>query len=152
MEMYVLKNEDGTQSVSKELNDSDKMIGLWKVKSVKYKFIHSIVSELKYEGNPSLEEIVKRNQAYLFTFALNNILRKRRIKIVKDELYISIIKHIESISNTNEYVTMASILKHFQQTDNPIQKQVLLDMVKLDFLSKSYHKVRIKKKGFEYIN
>lgn len=150
--MYVLKNEDGTQSVSKELNDSCKTIGLWKVKYVNYKFIHSIVSELKFVGNPSFEEIVKRNQAYLFTVFLNNILHKRRIKIVKDELYISIIKHIESISNTKEYVTIASILKHFQQTDNAIKKQVLLDMVKLDLLTKSYHKVRITKNGFEYIN
>jgi hypothetical protein len=152
MEMYVLKNEDGTQSVSKELNDSDKMIGLWKVKSVKYKFIHSIVSQLKYKGNPSFEELYKRNQAYLFTNALNNILRKKRIKIVKDELYIAIIKHLKSISNTNDYVTMASIVKHFATINTPIHKQVLLDMVKLDLLSKSYHKVRIKNKGFEYLD
>jgi hypothetical protein len=152
MQMYVSKNADGTQLVSSTLNGSENTIGVWKLKSFKYDFVYSIVSKCEYKGNPSLEQIHKRNQAYLYTWALNNMLRKKRIKVVKDELYKLIIKHIQSSSNFNEYVTIPSILKHFQNSSTPIQKQVLLDMVKDDLLSKSYHKVKIKKKGFEYLD
>jgi hypothetical protein len=152
MEMYVSKNSDGTQLVSSTLNGSENTIGVWKLKSFKYDFVYSIVSKCEYKGNPSLEQVYKRNQAYLYTIALNNILRKKRIKVVKDELYKSIIKHIQSNSNLNEYVTIPSILKHFETTSTPIQKQVLLDMVKADLLHKSYHKVQLKKKGIEYLD
>ncbi len=150
--MYVSKNSDGTQLVSSTLNGSENTIGVWKLKSFKYDFVYSIVSKCEYKGNPSLEQVYKRNQAYLYTIALNNILRKKRIKVVKDELYKSIIKHIQSNSNLNEYVTIPSILKHFETTSTPIQKQVLLDMVKADLLHKSYHKVQLKKKGIEYLD
>jgi hypothetical protein len=152
MEMYVSKNEDGTQLVSSTLNGSENTIGVWKLKSFKYDFVYSIVSKYEYKGNPSLEQIYKRNQAHLYTFALNNMLRKKRMKVIKDELYKSIIKHIQSNSNLNEYVTIPSILKHFETTSTPIQKQVLLDMVKADLLHKSYHKVQLKKKGIEYLD
>jgi hypothetical protein len=152
MEMYVSKNEDGTQLVSSTLNGSENTIGVWKLKSFKYDFVYSIVSKYEYKGNPSLEQIYKRNQAHLYTFALNNMLRKKRMKVIKDELYKSIIKHIQSNSNLNEYVTIPSILKHFETTSTPIQKQVLLDMVKANLLHKSYHKVQLKKKGFEYLD
>jgi len=152
MEMYVSKNSDGTQLVSSTLNGLENTIGVWKLKSFKYDFIYSIISKCEYKGNPSLEKVYKRNQAYLYTIALNNILRKKRIKVVKDELYISIIKHIQSTSNSKEYVTIPSILKHFETTSTPIQKQVLLDMVKDNLLHKSYHKVQLKKKGFEYLD
>jgi len=152
MELFLLKNEDGTQSVSIKLNDSKNNIGVWKIKSFKYDFIHSIVSKYKYTGNLGLEEIYKRNLAYRYTIAINHLLRNRPIKIVKNELYISIIKYIKSISNFTEYVTIDSILKHFEATSTPIQKQVLTDMVKARLLFKSYHKVRIIKKGFEYID
>ena len=152
MQVYILRNEDGTQSVSRKLNDLDKIIGLWKVKSVKYQFIQSIVSELKYEGNPSLEEIVKRKQAYLFTFALNNILRKSRVNMSKDRLYIAIIKQMASMDKKNNYITIPSIIKHFEQTNTPIDRQILLDMVQSKLLYKSYHKVMIIKKGFDLIN
>ena len=150
--MYVSKNEDGTQLVSSTLNGSENTIGVWKLKSFKYDFVYSIVSKYEYKGNPSLEQIYKRNQAHLYTFALNNMLRKKRMKVIKDELYKSIIKHIQSNSNLNEYVTIPSILKHFETTSTPIQKQVLLDMVKADLLHKSYHKVQLKKKGIEYLD
>ena len=152
MEKYVLKNEDGTQSITTTLNDSEIAIGVWKIKSIKHSFMTCLVSHLKYNGNPSFIDVYKRNQAYLLTIAINNILRKKRIKIVKDKLYLSILKHIQSIGNSKEYVTIASILKHFETTSTPIDKQVLLDMVKDDLLSKSYHKVKIKKKGFEYLD
>jgi hypothetical protein len=152
MEMYVSKNSDGTQLVSSTLNGSENTIGVWKLKSFKYDFVYSIVSKYEYKGNPSLEQIYKRNQAHLYTFALNNMLRKKRMKVIKDELYKSIIKHIQSNSNLNEYVTIPSILKHFETTSTPIQKQVLLDMVKADLLHKSYHKVQLKKKGIEYLD
>ena len=150
--MYVSKNSDGTQLVSSTLNGSENTIGVWKLKSFKYDFVYSIVSKYEYKGNPSLEQIYKRNQAHLYTFALNNMLRKKRMKVIKDELYKSIIKHIQSNSNLNEYVTIPSILKHFETTSTPIQKQVLLDMVKADLLHKSYHKVQLKKKGIEYLD
>ena len=150
MEMYVLKNEDGTQSVSKTKNKLDNLVGLWKLKSVKFEFIHNIISEFK--GNISFISKDIDYQAYVITFMFNNIIRKNQLKIENDKNYLPVLNYIKSISNKNDYVTIPSILKHFEQTDNPIQKQVLLDMVKLDFLSKSYHKVRIKKKGFEYIN
>lgn len=152
MEKYVLKNEDGTQSITTTLNDSEIAIGVWKIKSVKHSFIASLVSNLKYVGNPSFEDIYRRNQTYLMTIAINNILRKKRFKIVKDKLYLSILKHIQSVGNSKEYVTIHSILKHFSTTSTPIHKKVLLDMVKDDLISKSYHKVKIKKKGFEYLD
>ena len=149
MEMYVLKNEDGTQSVSKTKNKLDNLVGLWKLKSVKFEFIHKIISEFK--GNISFISKDIDYQAYVITFMFNNIIRKNQLKIENDKNYLPVLNYIKSISNKNDYVTIPSILKHFDTINTPIDRQVLLDMVKLDILNKSYHKIKITNKGLKYI-
>ena len=159
MEMYILKNEDGTQSVSKTKNKSSNLVGLWKLKSIKFEFVHNIISE--FETYTASTTASKENlsfisndinyKTYIFTSTFNNYIRKKQLKIENEKNYLPILNYIKSISNKNDYVTIPSILKHFDTINTPIHKQVLLDMVKLDFLNKSYHKVKITKKGFEYI-
>lgn len=59
MEKYVLKNEDGTQSITTTLNDSEIAIGVWKIKSVKHSFIASLVSNINYVGIHRLKVYIK---------------------------------------------------------------------------------------------
>jgi hypothetical protein len=42
-------------------------------------------------------------------------------------------------------------LKHFEEIETPIHKQVILDMVDKKLLNKSSYKVNINEKGFNYI-
>jgi hypothetical protein len=157
MEMYVLKNEDGTQSVSEIKNISDNVVGLWKLKSVKYKFFYNIIlpkydeNELKNDENKPFEFTKIGSKTYNLTCIFNTILRKKRLKIENNKNYLFILNYLKLIAKKNDYVTTHSLLKHFNTTSTPIDKQVLLDMVKLSLISKSYHKVKVTKKGFEYI-
>jgi hypothetical protein len=157
MEMYVLKNEDGTQSVSEIKDISDNVVGLWKLKSVKYKFFYNILlpkydeNELKNYENKPFEFTKIGSQTYNLTCIFNMILRKKRLKIEEYKKYLPILNYIKLIAKKNDYVTIHSLLKHFNTTSTPIDKQVLLDMIKLKLISKSYHKVKITKIGFEYI-
>jgi hypothetical protein len=155
MEVYVLRNEDGTQSFSKEINDSDTIVGVWKLKSINYNFIYSLTSKIEYNGNPQFKERKQSQLAFFLTYYYNCYKRRNRKnlfeEVVKNKKYLSVIKHIASMSRLNDYISIQSILKHFEQTDTPIDKQVLLDMVKEKLLNKSYHKVNINKNGFEYL-
>jgi hypothetical protein len=51
----------------------------------------------------------------------------------------------------NDYIRISSILKHFEEIETPIHKQVILDMVDKKLLNKSSYKVNINEKGFNYI-
>ena len=151
MALYVLKNEHGTQSVSKQVNDSDKIVGVWKLKTVNSKFIRELVSEIEYKGDTRFEKSYKLHLTYSLVDALNNILKKTNVKKAQDKLYGAVINYMKSVSRVNDSISIASILKNFEQTDTPIDKQVLLDMVKDRLLYKSYQKVCISKKGFGYV-
>lgn len=121
------------------------------LKSIKSKFVKDLVDKIEYKGNPYFEQTYKANQTYIFVTAFNNLIKKSKIKVVKNKLYGAIINYMASLNRTNDSITIASIVKHFENTDTPINKQVLLDMVKDRLLYKSYHKVCIGKKGFEYL-
>jgi len=149
--LYILKNEGGTQLVSKELDDLDKIIGVWKLKYVKSKFIDSLTEGIEQKNTSIVNQKIVP-LSFVITWSINT--RKKKslyLEIVQQKTYLSVIEYIASISLRNDYITIHSILKHFKQTKTPIDKQVLLDMVNKKLLNKYYHRVQIRKQVFEYI-
>lgn len=147
MGIYVVKNEGGSQSFKREFNDSDNIIGLWKITSLNYTAIYRYVSSSKINQKSFYNSYLYYSK---YVFLLKH-LYKIKPKIVKNDLHIAIIKKIYSINRMNDYIRISSILKHFEETETPIHKQVILDMVDKKLLNKSSYKVNINEKGFNYI-
>lgn len=158
MQKYVLKNENGSQSFSESKKESDSIIGLWKLKKVKYNFIYDIVSKMKFEKQSKNFQLISpmtyhSHIALNLTYAINNLIRKERLEMSFRENYLMVLNYIDREKNKiyDRYVSIKSLLKNFENINNSIDKQLILDMIKKDLLSKYYHKVRITRKGYEYI-
>jgi len=151
MEMYLVKNEDGTQSVSTKKNDLDNIIGTWRLKHIKYDFIDKIVSEQKFKSNHPFRKINVETQMSLISTAIAFFIASKRQKIRQDKIYFSVLSYLSSMSKTNDYITIDSVLKHFKKIDKSIDKQEIINMVKKKLICKYYHRVRITKNGFKYL-
>jgi hypothetical protein len=165
MQKYVLKNQNGSQSLSESTKESDNILGLWKLKNVKYSSIYDIVSKMKIEKPSKNFQFISPVSyhsllALNLTCAINNLIRKKRLEMSFRENYLIVLDYIEREKTkkcgrysylTGEYVTIKSLLENFENINKSIDKQLILDMIKKDLLSKYYHKVRITRKGYEYI-
>lgn len=136
-------------------NELNNVIGTWKLKSVKYSYIYSIVSKIKFQNSSSVFNRYKEYHlisiSLSLTLSINKILQKQKLEIANKKKYLIVLNYIKSEYVNRGYVKIPEVLKHFSSIDNIIDRQVILDMVNIKLLSKSYHKIYITKKGFEYM-
>ena len=121
-----------------------KPIGKWKLKSVKYSPVYELLKPIKFHNNSSLDSLQRSSMAWGIVNFLNKELPKR-------VLYKSIVEFIKSNNKSDKSISIQSIEKHFSQIDNKINRDLIIKMCTEGYLSKSYHKVEITKKGMELI-
>jgi len=122
----------------------DKPIGKWKLKSVKYSSIYELLKPIKFHNNSSLDSLQRSNMAWGLVSFLNKELPKRKI-------FKLVVEFIQSNNHPNKSISIQSIEKYFSQINNKIDRDLIIKMCTEGYLSKSYHKVEITKKGFDLI-
>ena len=121
-----------------------KPIGKWKLKSVKYSLVYESLSQIKFHNNSSLDSLQRSNMAWGIVNFLNKELPKLKIFKV-------VIEFIQSNNKSSKSISISSIEKYFSQINNKIDRDLIIKMCTEGYLSKSYHKVEITKKGFDLI-
>ena len=72
-------------------------------------------------------------------------------ELPKRKIFKVVIEFIESNSKSSKSISIQSIEKYFSQINNKIDRDLIIKMCREGYLSKSYHKVEITKKGFDLI-
>jgi predicted transcriptional regulator len=121
-----------------------KPIGKWKLKSVKYSSIYELLKPIKFNNNSSLDSLQRSNMAWSLVSFLNKELPNRKI-------FKLVVEFIQSNNKSSKSISIQSIEKHFSQINNKIDRDLIIKMCTEGYLSKSYHKVEITKKGFDLI-
>ena len=123
----------------------NKPIGKWKLKSVKYSSVYELLKPIKFHNNSSvLDSLQRSNMAWVIVNFYNKELPKRKIFKV-------VIEFIQSKNTSSKSISIQSIEKYFSQINNKIDRDLIIKMCTEGYLSKSYHKVEITKKGFDLI-
>jgi hypothetical protein len=122
----------------------NKPIGKWKLKSVKHSSIYELLKTIKFHDNYSLDSLHRSNMAWGIVKLLNKELPKLKIFKV-------VLEFIQSNNHPNKSIHIQIIEKHFSQINNEIDRDLIIKMCTEGYLSKSYHKVEITKKGFDLI-
>ena len=132
-----------------EVYDSKKnLIGKWNMKYIKHTYLLESFKSIKFDNNLFMDEMRRDFMAR----AIANYINKELPKLKLYRLVIEFIKsEITYRYPNNKSISIQSIEKHFSQTNNPINRDLIINMCSERYLSKSYHKVEIRKKGFELI-
>jgi predicted transcriptional regulator len=67
------------------------------------------------------------------------------------KIFKLVVEFIQSNNKSSKSISIQSIEKHFSQINNKIDRDLIIKMCTEGYLSKSYHKVEITKKGFDLI-
>lgn len=122
----------------------NKPIGKWKLKSVKYSSVYELLKPIKFHNDSLFDSLQRSNMAWVIVNFYNKELPKRKIFKV-------VIEFIQSNSKSSKSISIQSIEKYFSQINNKIDRDLIIKMCTEGYLSKSYHKVEITKKGFDLI-
>jgi predicted transcriptional regulator len=132
-----------------EVYDSKQnLIGKWNMKYIKHTYLLESFKSIKFDTNLFMDEMRRDFMAR----AIANYINKELPKL---KLYRLVIEFIKS-ENTYRYpnnksISIQSIEKYFSQINNKIDRDLIIKMCTEGYLSKSYHKVEITKKGFDLI-
>jgi hypothetical protein len=162
MEMFVLKNEDGTQFLSKNQNDSENTIGVWKTKSVNQCAVYDALVKLKSE-NEKLKNF-SNLQLLPFSFSLTKAINYvyNQIRKEKEFLYVEILTFLKMIKydfknefkdiiKYNQSITIPCLIKHFEKQNIAVKKEFILSLYNDGYIFKSHQRIYIKNKGLEYL-
>jgi hypothetical protein len=162
MEMFVLKNEDGNQFISKNQNDSENTIGVWKTKSVNQCAVYDALIKATAENKKlyNFSNLQLLSFSFSLTKAINNLYNKRRKE--KEFLYIEILTFLKIIKDDfkNEFkditlydksITISNVIKHFEKQNIAVKKEFVLSLYNDGYIFKSYQKIHINNKGLEYL-